>query len=360
MKTFFCGVLLASSSSSLFQGSEAFLDTPKIPTASTIYSSKVTKTKRYSLKFSEFKPYQIHQVKNNDQKGLVRFANSAGNRGGGFEFDKNEIVKDFTESPAFDFVSGLVGFMTIALISGTFSGYFTDHNLITFAVEDDLKNAAMRIVILHICSAALSGTLSYYKSLDDEIKLINMLRTFVFGGIDLLRVALSDDKDAIDDKRMNTLPPLQMHISSMEHMATAAPSAVLLNTNIIAKKGTENKMRKLLTKLHERTTSDTSMKDMLLTFAINQDIQERNCFMMTQRFPDIKTMSTYQNLLPFKQFVTEAEDLLESPMGLYLVNERNGVMGNPVYTFGPMGEGGRDDSIYSSPVNLDGSMVNRA
>jgi quinol monooxygenase YgiN len=212
---------------------------------------------------------------------------------------------------------------------------------------------------LHVGSAVLSGTISYYKNLDDEIKVINMLRTFVFGGIDLLRVVLSDDKDAIDERKMNTLPPLQMHISSMEHMATAAPSAVLLNTNIMVKPGKENTMRKLLSKLHEKSTTDASLKNMILTFAINQDIQERNCFMMTQRFPDIKTMSAYQNLLPFKQFVTEAEDLLESPMGLYLVNERNGVMGNPVHTFGPMGEGGRDDSIYSSPVNLDGSMVNR-
>ena len=348
MKTF---LLLLIVSSSLLGGSQAFLPTERFLVSSTI-SKKATKSEIRSLK--------LHQLTNEKKNVVVRFVNSGGNTGGGFEFDKNEIIKDFTESPALDFVSGLIGFLTIALISGTFSGYFTDHNLITFAVEDDLKNAAMRIILLHICSAALSGTVSYYKSLDDEIKLINMLRTFVFGGIDLLRVTLSDDKDAIDDKRMNTLPPLQMQISSMEHMATAIPSAVLLNTNIIVKKGTENKMRKLLTKLHEKSTTDSALKEMLLTFAINQDIQERNCFMMTQRFTDIKTMSKYQNLLPFKQFVTEAEELLESPMGLYLVNERNGVMGNPVYTFGPMGEGGRDDSIYSSPVNLDGSMVNRA
>ncbi|CAN0015121.1 unnamed protein product [Choristocarpus tenellus] len=39
-------------------------------------------------------------------------------------------------------------------------------------------------------------------------------------------------------------------------------------------------------------------------------------------------------------------------MGLYLVNERAGKLGEPVHPFGPGGEGGRDDSIYSSPANL--------
>ena len=40
------------------------------------------------------------------------------------------------------------------------------------------------------------------------------------------------------------------------------------------------------------------------------------------------------------------------PMGLYMVNERSGKMGEAVHPFGPGGEGGRDDAIYSSPANL--------
>lgn len=40
------------------------------------------------------------------------------------------------------------------------------------------------------------------------------------------------------------------------------------------------------------------------------------------------------------------------PMGLYMVNERSGKLGEPVHPFGPGGEGGRDDAIYSSPANL--------
>lgn len=39
-------------------------------------------------------------------------------------------------------------------------------------------------------------------------------------------------------------------------------------------------------------------------------------------------------------------------MGLYMVNERSGKLGEPVHPFGPGGEGGRDDAIYSSPANL--------
>eukprot|EP00953_Heterococcus_sp_UTEX-ZZ885_P008085 4856-Heterococcus_DN1.PRE.1 len=32
-------------------------------------------------------------------------------------------------------------------------------------------------------------------------------------------------------------------------------------------------------------------------------------------------------------------------------------MTEPVYPFGPSGEGGRDDAVYSSPANLQGSQA---
>lgn len=44
-------------------------------------------------------------------------------------------------------------------------------------------------------------------------------------------------------------------------------------------------------------------------------------------------------------------------MGLYLVNERSGKLSEPVHPFGPGGEGGRDDAIYSSPANLQASRT---
>lgn len=47
-----------------------------------------------------------------------------------------------------------------------------------------------------------------------------------------------------------------------------------------------------------------------------------------------------------------AEECIAQPMGLYMVNERSGKLGEPVHPFGPGGEGGRDDAIYSSPANL--------
>lgn len=50
-----------------------------------------------------------------------------------------------------------------------------------------------------------------------------------------------------------------------------------------------------------------------------------------------------------------AEVCVVEPMGLYLVNERSGKLGEPVHPFGPGGEGGRDDAVYSSPVNLQAS-----
>lgn len=40
-----------------------------------------------------------------------------------------------------------------------------------------------------------------------------------------------------------------------------------------------------------------------------------------------------------------------------MVNERSGKLGEPVHPFGPGGEGGRDDAIYSSPANLQVPII---
>jgi len=66
-------------------------------------------------------------------------------------------------------------------------------------------------------------------------------------------------------------------------------------------------------------------------------------------------MRVFQNTREFRLFARKTEALLTGPMGMYCVNERNGVMGVPVNPFGPGGEGGREDAIYSSPTNLQGS-----
>lgn len=51
---------------------------------------------------------------------------------------------------------------------------------------------------------------------------------------------------------------------------------------------------------------------------------------------------------------------MAEPMGLYMVNERSGKLGEPVHPFGPGGEGGRDDAIYSSPANLQVGQNSRS
>lgn len=110
-----------------------------------------------------------------------------------------------------------------------------------------------------------------------------------------------------------------------------------------------------------------------------------------QRFPSLEKMKQYQNAAPFlvrtcihfipmrveartpprslspthpfpppnnqlQEFTKQAFALLSEPLGLYIANERRGRLSEPNYPFGPGGEGGRDDAIYSSPTNLDGSQ----
>jgi len=55
-------------------------------------------------------------------------------------------------------------------------------------------------------------------------------------------------------------------------------------------------------------------------------------------------------------FLQSGRELLLQPLGLYVTNERKGKFTEPNYPFGPGGEGGRDDAIYSSPANVGGAL----
>mmetsp|Transcript_4721 Transcript_4721/g.12160 ORF Transcript_4721/g.12160 Transcript_4721/m.12160 type:complete len:297 (-) Transcript_4721:915-1805(-) len=65
----------------------------------------------------------------------------------------------------------------------------------------------------------------------------------------------------------------------------------------------------------------------------------------------------HQTSEAFLTLVEQARPFLAAPIAIYLVNQKEGQLGNARHPFGPGGEGGRDDAIYSSPSNLDGSQV---
>ena len=89
---------------------------------------------------------------------------------------------------------------------------------------------------------------------------------------------------------------------------------------------------------------------------LDQDSEDRTNFLVLQRFTSVQAMSKHQNAAAFKDFTADAAILLAEPLGLYATNEREGALSEPVYPFGPAGEGGRDDAIYSSPRNIQGGL----
>lgn len=85
-------------------------------------------------------------------------------------------------------------------------------------------------------------------------------------------------------------------------------------------------------------------------------------FALTTRFPTTRVddtayeMRRHQATDAFLALVEGTRPLLAAPMALYLVTQRDGQLTNARHPFGPGGEGGRDDAIFSSPANLDNKV----
>lgn len=88
-----------------------------------------------------------------------------------------------------------------------------------------------------------------------------------------------------------------------------------------------------------------------------------NVFSATMRFVNERTddrtleMRCHHTSDAFLELVEGCRPFLATSIAIYLVDQNHGKLGNPRHPFGPGGEGGRDDAIYSSPANLDGSQV---
>ncbi|KAG5180164.1 hypothetical protein JKP88DRAFT_279864 [Tribonema minus] len=248
------------------------------------------------------------------------------------------------------------GFATLAT-SGLVAGqWIVDQGIWTESTQQLVAQAATTAGGVHLVMACAAAWVASTNGADVPAAFGAGLAT---GALELLRSLgyLSDEEKAEQQKNRNSdeerkLPPLQMEISSLSF--ASSPTGVMLSTSICAREGCELAMRTLLETLARETGS--AQRDLVGTMAVNQDPGERRSFFMLQRFPSIQAMSRHQTSAPFKAFTDAAEALIEEPMGLYLVNERSGRMTEPVYPFGPGGEGGRDDAVFSSPVNLQGSQ----
>lgn len=86
----------------------------------------------------------------------------------------------------------------------------------------------------------------------------------------------------------------------------------------------------------------------ILTHAVNEDPAQPENFIVLERFANERAMTTYQKSDAFQAFLRECQPLLAKPLGMHVCKEFKGQITAAHYPFGPPGEGGRDDMIYSA------------
>lgn len=112
----------------------------------------------------------------------------------------------------------------------------------------------------------------------------------------------------------------------------------LLSTTIVAKAGREDEMA--------RTLSSLDGEPGVLLRAVNQNPEDRACFLVLEHFSGTEAMKKYQSTDKYQAFIRRVQPLLEKPMGVHLCKEKDGQLSHGYYPFGPGGEGGRDDMIW--------------
>lgn len=142
-----------------------------------------------------------------------------------------------------------------------------------------------------------------------------------------------------------------MDISSLGMAEDGIPANGILETMTIrAMLGSEKKLASKVAKLLEVAQKHP----LVLTAAASQNKDDPCDFMLLLRYESMENLRTHQASSKFKTALEAMEQDLEKPIGLYLVDEQHGELGMARHPFGPGGEGGRDDAIYSSRANKGG------
>lgn len=270
------------------------------------------------------------------------------------EEESGDIFVSFrplTESPVFIGVQAVFVLAVASLVDAGFSGDWQARGVLSDAASDSARMACYTAAAAHLVLTGASAFIANAKG----VGMASAAVTLLTGPLGFLKVAALPDQEELEALAASKAPPLSMVINTMELSDRQTPAAVVLSTSIKAKKGREGAMRNLLENLVKDTLEN--QKELVFTCTVNQDPEDRSAFFMLQRFPSPEAMSSYQNTGSFQEFTDGAEECVAEPMGLYMVNERSGKLGEPVHPFGPGGEGGRDDAIYSSPANLQGSLM---
>lgn len=155
--------------------------------------------------------------------------------------------------------------------------------------------------------------------------------------------------DAVDDVQdmlgQGAKDPLSMEVSSLSMTSDGvSKNGVLQTMSIRAADGAERRMARQVTHFVETAHKDRSVA----TVAANQSPEDPRDFMVLLRYPSTDKMMAHQASQSFKDSMEKLEPHLGRSIGLYLMDEQLGQLGMARHPFGPGGEGGRDDAIYSS------------
>eukprot|EP00403_Amphidinium_massartii_P009575 CAMPEP_0178420866 /NCGR_PEP_ID=MMETSP0689_2-20121128/26354_1 /TAXON_ID=160604 /ORGANISM="Amphidinium massartii, Strain CS-259" /LENGTH=230 /DNA_ID=CAMNT_0020042363 /DNA_START=131 /DNA_END=823 /DNA_ORIENTATION=+ len=146
------------------------------------------------------------------------------------------------------------------------------------------------------------------------------------------------------DGNTNAVLP-KMQVSTLDMAFAGMSRAALMETmNIRAQPGSERRVARRLA----RFVADAEEEGNAMTAVVTQSEEDPCDFMVILRYRDEQKMLQHQAHPSTKEHLEALEEHLERPIGLYLMDEQMGQLGMARHPFGPGGEGGRDDAIYSS------------
>ncbi|GMH48641.1 hypothetical protein TrLO_g3480 [Triparma laevis f. longispina] len=206
----------------------------------------------------------------------------------------------------------------------------------------------LALSLLHITSTFLTSQISTYKQTPSSLSALSSL---LFGPFQTLSTLNSPSADELGYENFLNDPPISCMIDSST--LVTSQNSILITYSLTSKPQFGHKLSSALKDLNLST--ENGVEGMMKSY-INQGSGDFiNEFSIQQTFRDQDSLRAFQNDLPFRLFTSRIENLTEGGIGIYMVNVRNGKMGTPVHPFGPGGEGGREDAIYSSPTNIQGS-----
>ena len=224
--------------------------------------------------------------------------------------------------------------------------------LVSHDVDVAVRVAALGLFALHVTSGALGATIAWQR--DREVAPLGA-RALAGGPLALVSLMDLRSGEELELEEHLSGEPLSTVVHSGELGALVAPHAIVLSSTLIAKGDKVAKVARALERFAQEDVTCGAGED-VWRVAVNQDAQDRRCFSMLQKFPSVDAMLRHHTGAAFVRLMDEVSPMLEEPVGFYAVGERNGVFHEQVYPYGPGGEGGRDDAIFSSPSNLDGTQ----